>query len=82
MRQTDVDGIVLFVYDAKEKRMKIKIKEKEKIVCWIIIGFFAIMGILMMLKPLRTTVEASEIAPVTEPQIQKVPIVIDFKILQ
>lgn len=58
--------------------MKIKIREKEKIVCWIIIGFFAIMGILMMLKPLWATVEASEIIPVTEPQIQKVPIVIDF----
>lgn len=58
--------------------MKIKIREKEKIVCWIIIGFFIIMGILMMLKPLWTTVEASEIVPVTEPQIQKVPIVIDF----
>ena len=58
--------------------MKIKIREKEKIVCWIIIGFFAIMGILMMLKPLWATVEASEIVPVTEPQIQKVPIVIDF----
>lgn len=58
--------------------MKIKIREKEKIVCWIIIGFFAIMGILMMLKPLWATVEASEIVPVTEPQVQKVPIVIDF----
>ena len=58
--------------------MKIKIREKEKIVCWIVIGFFAIMGILMMAKPLWTTVEASEIVPATEPQIQKVPIVIDF----
>lgn len=58
--------------------MKIKIREKEKIVCWIVIGFFVIMGILMMLKPLWATVEASEIVPATEPQIQKVPIVIDF----
>ena len=58
--------------------MKIKIREKEKIVCWIVIGFFAVMGILMMLKPLWATVEASEIVPATEPQIQKVPIVIDF----
>lgn len=59
-------------------KIKIKIREKEKIVCWIIIGFFAIMGILMMLKPLWATVEASEIVPVTEPQIQKDPIVVDF----
>lgn len=58
--------------------MKIKIREKEKIVCWIVIGFFAIMGILMMIKPLWATVEASEIVPATEPQIQKAPIVIDF----
>ena len=58
--------------------MKIKIREKEKIVCWIVIGFFAIMGILMMAKLLWATVEASEIVPATEPQIQKVPIVIDF----
>ena len=58
--------------------MKIKIREKEKIVCWIIIGFFAIMGVLMMLKPLWTTAEASEFIPVTEPQIQKEPIIIDF----
>lgn len=58
--------------------MKIKIREKEKIVCWIVIGFFAVMGILIMLKPLWATVEASEIVPATEPQIQKVPIVIDF----
>lgn len=58
--------------------MKIKIREKEKIVCWIVIGFFVIMGILMMLKPLWTTVEASEITPVTESQIQKKPIVVDF----
>ena len=58
--------------------MKIKIREKEKIVCWIVIGFFVIMGILVMLKPLWATVEASEIAPVTEPQVQKKPIVVDF----
>lgn len=58
--------------------MKIKIREKEKIVCWIIIGFFAIMGVLMMLKPLWTTAKASEFIPVTEPQIQKEPIIIDF----
>ena len=58
--------------------MKIKIREKEKIVCWIVIGFLAIMGILVMLKPLWATVEASEIAPVTEPQIQKKPVVVDF----
>lgn len=58
--------------------MKIKIREKEKIVCWIVISFFAVMGVLMMLKPLWATVEASEIVPATEPQIQKVPIVIDF----
>ena len=58
--------------------MKIKIREKEKIVCWIVIGFFVIIGILMMLKPLWATVEASETVPATEPQIQKEPIAIDF----
>ena len=53
--------------------MKIKIREKEKIVCWIIIGFFAIMGILMMLKPLWATVNASETVPATVPATEVCP---------
>ena len=45
--------------------MKIKFSEKDKIVCWIIVGFFAIMTVLMLLKPLWTHAEASETIPAT-----------------
>lgn len=45
--------------------MKIKFREKDKIVCWIIVGFFAIMTVLMLLKPLWANAEASETTPVT-----------------
>ena len=47
--------------------MKIKLSKKDKIVCWIIVGFFAIMTVLMLLKPLWTNAEASETIPTTAP---------------
>lgn len=47
--------------------MKIKFSEKDKIVCWIVVGFFAIMAVLMLLKPLWTHAEASETIPATTP---------------
>lgn len=46
-------------------KMKIKFSEKDKIVCWIVIGFLAIMAILTQLKPLWTNAEASETIPAT-----------------
>lgn len=45
--------------------MKIKFREKDKIVCWIIVGFFAIMTVLRLLKPLWANAEASETTPAT-----------------
>ena len=47
--------------------MKIKIREKDKVTFWIIIGFFIIMTILTMLKPMWATVNASETVPATVP---------------
>lgn len=53
--------------------MKIKFSEKIKIICWIVVGFFAIMTVLTLLKPLWASAEASETIPAmplleTEPQ--------------
>lgn len=45
--------------------MKIKFREKDKIICWIIVGFFAIMTVLTLLKPLWANAEASETIPAT-----------------
>lgn len=47
--------------------MKIKIRERDKITFWIIVGFFIIMMILTMLKPMWATVNASETVPATVP---------------
>ena len=54
--------------------MKIKIREKDKITFWIIVGFFIIMAILVTLKPMWATVNASETVPATEvcPQVDRV----------
>lgn len=45
--------------------MKIKFSEKDKIICWIVAGFFAIMTVLTLLKPLWANAEASETIPAT-----------------
>ena len=45
--------------------MKIKFSEKDKIICWIVVAFFAIMTVLTLLKPLWASAEASETIPAT-----------------
>lgn len=58
--------------------MKIKIREKEKIVAWIIAGFFIIMGILVMLKSMWATINASETVPAVEALPQTDRVVVHF----
>lgn len=62
--------------------MKIKIRERDKITFWIIVGFFIIMMILTMLKPMWATVNASETVPATVPVTEVRPqvdrVVVDF----
>lgn len=53
--------------------MKIKIRERDKVTFWIIIGFFIIMMILTMLKPMWATVNASETVPATVPVAEARP---------
>ena len=53
--------------------MKIKIRERDKVTFWIIVGFFIIMMILTMLKPMWATVNASETVPATVPATEVCP---------
>lgn len=62
--------------------MKIKIRERDKVTFWVIVGFFIIMAILVMLKPMWATVNASETVPATVPVTEVRPqvdrVVVDF----
>lgn len=58
--------------------MKIKFRKRDKIACWVVAGFFIIVAILVMLKPMWFTVDASETIPTTEACAQADRVVISF----
>lgn len=58
--------------------MKIKFRKRDKIACWFVAGLFIVMAILVMLKPMWATVDASETIPATEACVQTDRVVVNF----